>query len=503
MLKLILYLPKCIILSFLVGLFLLASLVAGAEEISTVDLNLKYKALYITCCNFDGNGFKDIVVADDHNITIFEQNEKLTFKTITIRSPNRIIALNSCRIGKSAKEILICLGENKIFYYSKDNLGQIQGPYYIGTSGESLKLIQKQKTLKNFFFVIDLNSDGLSDIALPSENGLIIFWQLEPLVFKSSFVKINGSALNSFLNIKPWPKVGEKSQESERGLSFFPTISRKQYYWFQDYNKDGFLDILSLDTPDESYILSVYIQGPDREFRQSHDIKLQSGELRLLDVNNDGLLDIVEEKIEPPLNGNNSFLPLILTKIYLAKSLFEFDSSPKIVFKTVFIPSLDNVMDLNGDGYYEIISAPSPFMLGSKDPFIKVATNKEITFHLKYAAFDKTKNTFCKDIALNKEITVILPNLNEIGDSKHFVRFEDINGDAIYDLITLKTPSFLIIDNLKKTRNGLTIAKTINITLPCPTTEIKTIDINSDGKKELLLLNPAGKNLYLIHFDKI
>ena len=485
-----------------------ASATTSTDNIKTITLTLSHKPLYVTCCDLAGNGLKDIITADTNDITIFRQKQNLSFEPYSIKSNDRIMAVNAARFSKTRKENILCLGENKIFYFSLNSEGSIEGPTYINLPKNHPAFIEKQKNLKNYSFVIDMNNDGLDDIAIPCEDGLYFLWQEKPAVFKPFYLQFVDVSINSSLNISPWPKVGNSMAGHIKGVSFFPTFTKKQTYWIQDYNKDGLLDVISLTECPDGYVMAVYLQN-NGSFEKPIYVKLQNAidskrnidEMRLIDINNDGFLDIVESKIEYPLHENESLLPVISTKIYIAHSLFQFDSTPKYIFKTVFIPGLDNIVDLDHDGRYEIVTSASPLKFGTKESIIKIATNKEIDFNLNY--FNIGNGGHERDIQINKTFTMSLPGLDEIDTFNRFIRLDDINNDGIVDIILLKKNSLLEIDLLKKDNNALSINKTMDVSLPCPASEIIPVDINTDGKKEFLVLEPSGKKIYIISIKSL
>ena len=135
---------------FTTYLFLSFSSLSASENPITLNLDLKQRALYITCCNFGGIGLKDIVATDEYTITIFRQNQNYSFKAYAIKSNDQITAVNSCRIDKAGKEILICLSRNKIFYFFLTNQGEIKGPNYIEVPNDKSIFLEKQKSMKNY-----------------------------------------------------------------------------------------------------------------------------------------------------------------------------------------------------------------------------------------------------------------------------------------------------------------------------------------------------------------
>ena len=505
---------KIIYLSLILILFFCSSSIIAlaapaTNNINNIALDLPYRPLYITCCDLSGTGLKDIIVADTYNLTVFKQGGGLSFKLFTIKSIDKIIAISTVKISKSTKESVLCLGENKIFYFSLNTDGILQGPTYIDLPENHPAFIKKQKSMKNFSFVIDMNHDGLDEIVLPCENGLYILWQVKPSVFKPAYIQFQDSNVEESLNVSPWPKVGDNSDKRTQGVSFFPTSTKRRIFWIQDYNKDGLLDIITLTERPDGYLLAVYLQKQNNEFEEPIYIKLQNtpyskrdiGEVRLIDINNDGLLDIIESSIEYPLKNSNSLLPIITTKIYLARALFQFDLSPTYIFKTVYIPGLDNIIDLYNDGRYEILTSTSSLKLGTKESIIKIVTTKEIPLDLEY--FNIGKRGFEKNVGISKALSMTLPGINELDSFKRFIKFENIKNDGPLDMILLKKDSCIEINLLKKDSDILSISKSIEIQMPCAVSDISITDINNDGKKEFLILGPDGKKLYIVNLKNL
>ncbi len=471
---------------------------SNSNNIRIISLDVKYKPIYVTYCDFAGNGLKDVIVADDYKLTIFTQSRDLVFKPYTIKLKDKIMAVNPIRLDKTSRESVLCLGETRFFYFSLSHDGAVEGPHYLNIPENHPVFIQKQKNIKNYSFVVDMNGDGLDDIIIPSENGISILWQEKPAVFKLTFVQFAETSINPDLNISPWPRVGDNLKNAVKGLSFFPTISKQRNYWIQDLDGDGFLDIIHLADGAESYAMTMYLQKHDGGFEKQNISFVQRDfdEMRFMDMNKDGFLDIVGSKIEYPLRGNNSLLPIISTKIYLAHAPLQFDSSPKYIFKTVFLPGLDNIIDLDSDGQYETVTSTATLKLGTKESLIKIATNKEISFSLTYSIIGK--NGYEKSIEFNKSFSFVLPSPGEVDSARRFVRFNDMNNDGIMDMLLLKKNSLVEINILKKRNNLIMIDNSVDVKLPCSVSEIKSIDINADGKKEFLVLDYFGNNLYIV-----
>lgn len=484
----------------LICLVLIIPSAFASKDSIIINLIIQQRASYVTSCDFDGNGLKDVIAADDKTITIFLQQPNLSFKPYHIQTKERIIALNPFRTGEGNKENIICMGENKIFYFYWNPKGEIEGPNYIKTGSSQQEFLEKQKNIKNFSFIFDLNNDGLDDIIIPTNDNLLIIWQIEPLIFKTYLVKLENDSTSTKLNMRRWPKIGNKELTS--GFSFFPTYTKKIDYWFQDYNNDKLLDIITVNESSDNPEINIYLQQKNMIFETPHRIQFQktnfqqfnASNLRFIDLNNDGLLEIIETDIENPLENTNSLLPLLIIKTYYPTNQYNFNLTPKGLFKSVLMPGLINIIDLDNDGFYEFISATSPLRLSSKESIIKAITNKELIFSLRYFKFDKSM----QNIELNKGFSIILPDLTSLGNFKQFVRIEDIDGNGIPDILILKKTNLLEINLLEIKKERVSVKDELQIILPYLISEMESSDIDSDGKKEFLTIDSSGKILSVI-----
>jgi hypothetical protein len=455
----------------------------------------------VTICDFDGNGLKDIIAADDRNITLFLQKTKLSFKPYCVQTNEKILSLNGFITGEKLKEDIICMGKDKVFYFHW-NKGEIEGPRYIKNHDYQLEFLSKQRNIKNYPFIFDLNNDTLDDIIIPTSKDLLIIWQIEPLVFKHYLVKLDNSFTSTNLNMQQWPKIGNKTNEVVPGFSFFPTNYKKIDYWFQDYNNDKLLDIIAINNSPEGPKINVYLQQKNYVFESPHSLQYRDrfnvDSLRFIDLNNDGLLEIVETDIRHPLENNDSLFPLLITKVYYPTGQFNFNKIPEDLYKSALIPGLNNIVDLDNDACYEYVSVSSPLKLGSKESLIKAIANKELKLNIRYLKINKAKGKIIQNIELNKEFSLILPDINNLNNFKQFIRIDDINSDGIKDILVLKKNTVLEI-NFLEIKNGLVFIKnSLEIILPYPIYEIALLDIDSDGNKEFITIDQTGKTLSVI-----
>lgn len=504
---------QCISYRFILVFFISTSFpfhVSAGEDITIVTLNLNFKAAYITCCDINADGLKEIIAANENNITIFWQNPRSSFRPYNIQIEEKIIALNAGRLSKSPKESIICLGENRLLYFSLGDEEKIEGPNYIEISPHESLIIDKQRGLKNFSFVLDFNNDGLDDIIIPTNKGPLILWQMSPLFFTPYILHVEKGFINATANVRFFPKSDKEIEGFTKGISFFPSVIKELNYWIQDYNNDNLLDVVALGGLSDGYTMTIYLQDKNNTFDRQKDISLQFlngtrpiDELQLLDWDNDGFQDLIETNIEYPLDGNTSLLPLLDIKIHLGTESYSFDEVPKYFFKTVFLPGLDNITDLDQDGFYEIITSTSPLRLGSKESTLRAVTDKKIIFSLSYVMTNK-KNGFKNQVVdLGNNFCIKFSDFKNLDNFRQFIEFKDLNGDGIVEMLFLNELRLLEIKKFKKNKGTFCINETIEVVLPHVMSEISSIDINSDMKSEFLTLDLTGKTINIIYLDRL
>ena len=313
------------------------------------------------------------------------------------------------------------------------------------------------------------------------------------------------------MNIRYWPKSDKKINGYTKGVSFFPRITKSLTYWFQDYNNDSFLDVFVQKENSENIAITIYLQKQDFSFQESDTILLKNNgdlnrnicDLRFLDLNNDNALDLIKTEIKHPLEDNLSLLPLMVTKIYFNNKTLTYDRNPDCLYKTVFIPGLNNIVDLNSDGKYEIITSPSPIRIGNKEALIKIATDKKIDFHINYTVIDKRNSQRNKTVAFKKPFTITFSNIKNIDKINGTLQFIDLNNDGICDIFAQKKNTSIEISLLKREKNRLVVEKEFYVYNPFTIAEVISIDMNLDNYNDFLLLDSSRKKINIIYLQKL
>jgi len=261
----------------------------------------------------------------------------------------------------------------------------------------------------------------------------------------------------------------------------------------------------------ENIAITIYLQKQDFSFRESDTILLKNKgdlnrnicDLRFLDLNNDNALDLIKTEARHPLEDNLSLLPLMVTKIYFNNKTFTYNRIPDCLYKTVFIPGLNNIVDLNSDGKYEIITSTSPIRIGNKEALIKIATDKKIDFHINYTVIDKQNSQRNKTVAFKKPFTVTFSNIRNIDKINGTLQFIDLNNDGICDIFTQKKNTSIEISLLKQEKNRLVVEKEFYIYNSFTIAEVISTDMNLDNYNDFLLLDSSRKKINIIYLQKL
>jgi|GEM_PF-1871290 len=491
----------------LLGAFLLliSSAMAAVEPYSSITLSPDHKIYYLSYCDLDKNGLKDIVVADKFNISIFLQMSNKSFTKFTIKSTKEIIAMNSLRLS-SNRQIIACLGQNSIFYFSWNKETGIEGPSCLWKS-DNYALIEKSKNLKNFNFVTDLDSDGEDEIIIPENEGILILWLKDLSNIHTSFISLTDNAETFDSRIQPWIESNQETPNAyDKGFFFSPSFYKNVTYWLQDFNNDNLLDIISIIQIDSKPTLKVYIQNIDHSFKNPQIIALPSptdkefDEFNLLSSRKGNPSDLVATSIARPMRIDDPIFPILKIAFFKGKKSFQFDNKAYKVLKTTLLPGLNNILSIDNKETYGILFSPPSLKISSKESILEVLRSQKISFTLSYIPVSNSQTAEISNINKNFIFSISKKNLEE---SNQFIKMIDFDEDGIKDFCILKENNTLEISTIKKKDSSLHISKMINIPMPYKTSEITFMDINSNEINEILAIDSSSKILTVIYPGKI
>lgn len=485
-------------------LLLASSVIATAEPYSSATLSPDHKIYYLSYCDLDKNVLKDIVVADKFNISAFVQMPNKSFEKFTIKSTEEIIAMNSLRF-KPNHQVIACLGQNSIFYFSWNKKTGIEGPFRLWQP-DSHALIEKSKNLKNFNFVADLDNDGEDEIVIPKNEGILILWLKDLSDIHTSFISLMDNSEVFDSGIQPWIGSNQENPDAyDKGFFFSPSFYKNVTYWFQDFNNDSLLDIISIIQIDSKPALKVYIQNIDHSFKDREVITLPSladekfDEFNLLSSHKGNQLDLVSTSIVYPMRIDDSVFPILKIAFFKCKKSFQFDNKPYKVLKTTLLPGLNNILSINNKETYGVLFSPPSLKISSKESVLEALQSKKISFSLSYIPVSDLQNSEISNI--NKEFIFSISK-KDIEESNQFIKMIDFDEDEINDFCILKENNVLEISIVKKKNNSLCVSKTITIPMPYKTSEITFMDIDSDGIDEILAIDSSSKIVTIIYHGK-
>jgi hypothetical protein len=509
---------------FLLVLFILPALSSAAGPSPILEFQLSWLAVYgrreLTLnYDFDGDGKLDIL-----NVSINSD----------VNPPERWLSLHFQRNGKynespdvmwplSDQACALVVGEflpgggTEVGFIAED--GVYVYPWEKNRPAEKpIKLIHvrtffRSPSLKQIPLwqgKMDLSGDGLDDIVVPLPDGYRIYFQTAPGVFgkiatlESDLPKDTSKAIT----------VANYAESPDISATHFVSYSELPRLEIVDINGDGLSDLVLIRKNTATY----YLQSERGEFpsaRKFHfareipglggDAKKDSINLELIkfvDINGDGLADLVVTRIE----GQLGLFDSIKTKIYiyLGTGYGNFNITDMIQIDGVSIDPA--FIDMNGDGKLDVMTSRLRTDLFKQAANLGLFGDLAITYEV--FQFDPVHNVFLRDPVYDKQILVAKRDLEKTGAGAVplvFIR-GDLTGDGRPDMIVIdpKTNELNIHPGrVKKAGAGPRIDFD-----PTPHYQIKIgrypkglqlMDLNSDGINDIILYYNGAVGLITSH----
>ena len=466
----------------------------------TVDLESFPKDMKMVDLNEDG--LKDIFIVTRSSFIIFWQKESGGFS----KDPDQILkfgqGLKAVDIGEvdfaDGKEI-ICIGHQGVFYYRHQKNGNfLNDPQPLIEKPLSFPSTASYPSIVNF--TRDLNSDGLDEILVPTEKGMMLFWQYCPGEFVRDEHFPVKKATYASAHTSFWPSSLSKTTQKEKGLVLAPEVCNREDYQFQDVNNDGFFDIL---VPNEKNLgFDVFLQTSDKKFLHSTKYSRMytqalspKGKTLLLDINKDGIIDWINLKVRGPLEESSLIVPTIQIAAFINKKSEDFENMSRYVFRSIYLSDFVPIVDIDQDGSQDIFTIYADLGLASKENIIRFLSKGKVDLLLRCYLFNSKKQGYSYTSDLAYPFVLECGDLADISQSI-FVDFTgDFDGNGTHDFCFRKKAGTLSIVLLRRNRQKLSVLNEFEVQIPADTTLIKILDINRDGKADFLTLNESGTEL--------
>ena len=198
---------------------------------------------------------------------------------------------------------------------------------------------------------------------------------------------------------------------------------------------------------------------------------------KLKDINHDNLPDIITSQIKGTMNMQ------VLTQVYLAKAPFEYPDKPNSTFEVNGAVSIPTILDVNQDKQQDLVFLGVPFGLKMLvDYFVlhKIPVNIDV-YYFNGSGFAK-KPDFQANLSF------------DVPEGKEMVAYAtaDFDGDKRVDAAFSAGKEKL---EIRLATEKAPINDKAAVTIPIPAFgSIKTGDLNQNGREDIVLFHPTGKN---------
>ena len=492
--------------SYMIILFsyLLINSLIIAENNNFKKIELEYNGKYDSYIveDLNGDNLNDILL-----LTTNKQNQffSIYYQKITgfdktpqqkIKISKRAILFDVANIDSSKNKEIVFLTKKGVYYYEFRN-----NKY----SNKLLKLLrvntifmqENYDNLEKYDFLKDLDNDNIPEILVQHFNGLSIYK-------KNSVGKYE---LKTRLNINCIP---------QKQISFALTPSVIASYYapkvlFDDYNNDGKKDIIIVNPQG----LSVYFQDSANNFSNSNlmDINIKFGynnKINVIsvgnngtsnkegityigDLNNDGILDIITEKL---MLDRGVFNPKKQIRIFFGeKSIkrgitnYHYPIIPnQIIINEGFQAGIE-IVDINNDNKKElIIPIVELGILKIIKMFIVGYVNMDVHFY----GLDNS-NMYVEDEKLKMETSVKMSKSGEASASVFDIK-NDFSGDGVNDLLISDRNILKIFYNNNNGSFNDEPDFSFEMKDDIDSKNVKVTNINSDNKSDIIITEYKENN---------
>jgi len=333
--------------------------------------------------DLDDDNLKDILIQtrtpEKKKLLIFFQNRdgfsSVPSQILDFDENAIIFDLGNITNQYQGKEIVYLTSTSLKYYYLKENFYNQESIKLIDIS--SIFLSPSPESPVRCKFIWDVNEDKLDDLFIPKPNNLTLLLGEKNGIFKES-QKINLGPI--FTTRSPF-RFSMEDLENPESFSQ-KIITRVPKLYVDDFNGDKREDIISIFKDK----IKVFFQNEKNEFSREPDFEINLDILTeeekkkippptysvySIDLNNNGLIDIVVSKSEVQTMAS-------LSKIYIhLNKKGKIDLSPdQILVNDSLFGGLD-ILDINGDNHKDLIIREAKMGIFQ---FLKVLITKRLTY---------------------------------------------------------------------------------------------------------------------------
>lgn len=445
--------------------------------------------------DLNGDGRKDLLLIAGNFVHIFFQMEGGFFDNPDQRIYYNLLGefIDVGDVDPSSPGLeLLGLSEKGVKCFRNDGSRYVERPGYLISAEVDMPRDRLGPLVSDFAF--DINDDGLDEVFILQGNKIFLYHPDDSGHFIS--LEVEGVEKLTTVSLRSRIMTEVRSPAGNPRSPFFlfqPSLSEQNAVLFQDFDRDGRLDlasgILRLQKP-------AYRFTPVDSPLFLKAVSADQGRYKFfLDIDGDGRLDLVYIEPKGILTENINIFPFAKIFIHMQKTT-GFARTPDFFLKTILVNDQPPFVDIDGDGDMDITSVWSEVTPGSKEDIIQILVESTFNYTFRCYLFDRHKGyALTPDIQLRSKIK---QEISRIGRDIPFDISGDFDGNGCKDIMIRKDPESVYLYFLDMKRKGY-VMLVKRLIIPAAFSGYLIADLDGNGKSDLLFF--AEKGVWMYFFE--
>lgn len=448
----------------------------------------------ILCCDLNGDGLDDLALLNGRDLSLFFQNSTQGFE----REPQQRFQLDGrpslvwpARLGKKSESILMMTSD-----------GVTEFDFTNETSPPARREIIRQETIvpeamdetNAMYFPLSANTGGEWPLLLvPVAGGSLEVWRHQDVWRQAQII-------TNVMDTSVTPSIQNPGYDQSFRLSLS----------IGDVNHDGRDDLMMMRHAGGNEIYSLYLQNTGGLFSLDPALIYTNTDdwrttLAWMDINRDGRPDLIKSTI----SDEPSFVPgiqsgKVLVAVYMADQYGRIAATPTQVFRKSDWSGYLPTVDVNGDGYMDLVLGGIP--IDSRDGVRNMITAKKFKLNLRLYCF-RPGSGFLADPDYQRTVPVYFGrDLGWNADNRLY--FDtlislngDFNGDGKKDLLVRDDSDTISVYFFNSRETGFSARADLEFPCPEETDWWQIRDLNGDGISDLIV-KLKGQDVFRIFISQ-